>query len=384
LRYTLKRNSILLLFLLFFNFNLFSNTGNYYSVNKIISFFKLDVKFDNIFDKLTLKKNEKEAILLLNSSFLYLGSNKILINDFIISEQGQYFIPIESAIKVVNYFSFDKNQYHIVDGDIFVMENENNNNIETITENNSNNTKIVNNNEINKNINEINDNLIKAIILDPGHGGKDPGAVGYNDIKEKDIVLRTALLLKAKLEKNFTDKNFFLTRGKDKFIELEERAKIANEIQEKYGQSIFVSIHVNASRATKSYGFETWYLVNNYSRKIVKKGEISPDKDVENVVNSMLNEEIYKESKLLAKNIQNRLEQKIGNVSKNRGIKEEIYFVIKKSVMPAVLVEIGFNTNKFEAIRLTNYSYLDKIAEGIFDGIKDFVTEYEKTHGFSR
>jgi len=397
LRSTLKRGNILLLILFFFTTNLFSNEDNYYSVNKIVSFFKLEVGYDSFFDTLTLKKLEKSVVVPLNMAFIYIGKDRILTGNFTISEQGQYFIPIESAIKVIDYFSFNKDSYYIQNGDIFVgsnnksssidisniQEDEKESKIEIKDNKNSDGNKVKD-----KNLNIYEDNsppsLIKAIILDPGHGGKDPGAVGYNDIKEKDIVLRTGLILKDKLEKAYPNKKIFMTRSKDNFVELEDRAKKANEIQEKYGQSIFVAIHVNASMAKNSFGFETWYLVNNYSRNIVKKGEVSQDRDVENIVNSMLNEEIYRESKFLAQKIQARLEEEIGYASKNRGIKEEIYFVIKKSVMPAVLVEIGFNTNKYEAIRLTNYSYLDKIAKGILEGVKDFIAEYEKTHGFSR
>jgi len=384
LRYTLKRNNILLLFLFFLTINIFSNEDNYYPINKIISFFKLETDYDPIFDKLVLNKQNKKAVVARNFSFILLDENKIPIEDFVITEQGQFFIPIDAAIKTVNFFSLNKlNRYYIKDGDICVVENEEKIEIDKTskkTDENQNKEDLTNE----KDENNVNKHLIKAIIIDPGHGGKDPGAVGYNSIKEKDIVLRTGLILKEKLKNKFKYKKIILTREKDQFIELGDRAKLANEIQEKNGQSLFISIHVNASRSKKSYGFETWYLVNNYSRKIVKKGEVSEDKEVENIINSMLNEEIYKESKYLANKIQKRLENKIGYVSRNRGVKEEVYFVIKNSVMPAVLVEIGFNTNKYEAIRLTNYSYLDKIASGIFEGIEDFVKDYEKTSGFSK
>ncbi|HPO49434.1 MAG TPA: N-acetylmuramoyl-L-alanine amidase [Spirochaetota bacterium] len=384
MRYTLKRNNILLLFLFFLTINIFSNEDNYYPINKIISFFKLETDYDPIFDKLVLNKQNKKAVVARNFSFILLDENKIPIEDFVITEQGQFFIPIDAAIKTVNFFSLNKlNRYYIKDGDICVVENEEKIEIDKTskkTDENQNKEDLTNE----KDENNVNKHLIKAIIIDPGHGGKDPGAVGYNSIKEKDIVLRTGLILKEKLKNKFKYKKIILTREKDQFIELGDRAKLANEIQEKNGQSLFISIHVNASRSKKSYGFETWYLVNNYSRKIVKKGEVSEDKEVENIINSMLNEEIYKESKYLANKIQKRLENKIGYVSRNRGVKEEVYFVIKNSVMPAVLVEIGFNTNKYEAIRLTNYSYLDKIASGIFEGIEDFVKDYEKTSGFSK
>ena len=231
---------------------------------------------------------------------------------------------------------------------------------------------------------EPKDIKINAIIIDPGHGGDDPGAIGYSGTKEKDIVLKTSLILYDKLKKIYPDKKIVLTRYNDTYISLDKRAKIANYVFNKYGNSLFISIHVNGSRSTKSHGFETWYLVEEYRRNIIRKGEISQDVDVENVLNSMLNDEIYKESKDLARRIQNYLVKEIGDVSRNRGIKEQTYFVIKKSIMPAVLVEIGFNTNKYEEARLTRYLYLNKITDGILNGILDFIKDYEKTYGYTK
>ncbi|OHD41328.1 MAG: hypothetical protein A2086_06700 [Spirochaetes bacterium GWD1_27_9] len=393
MKYMPKKDKICVFLILLSIFNVYSLENNYYPLNKIISFLKLDTEYNSVTGSLLIKKNKKNVLITLNSSYLIFNNKKYFINDFVRSEQGQFFVPTKEALFIMKYFSPDKYEYYTKDGDIFFQEkkeDKNDKNIEEIyidkendndsKKENLNNTKKL---EINKDIKEKKVK-IEAIIIDAGHGGKDPGAIGYDDIKEKDIVLRTAHLITEKLKEFYPDKKIIMTRSKDVFIELEDRASIANKIFQKYGTSIFISIHVNASRSQKTYGFETWYLVSNYSRKIIKKGEVSKDKDVENIVNSMLNDEIYKESKDFAKKIQNGLEKKIGNVSKNRGIKEEVYFVIKKAIMPAVLVEIGFNTNKYEAIRLTKYSYLNNISEGIFSGIRNFIDDYEKTQGFRK
>ena len=176
--------------------------------------------------------------------------------------------------------------------------------------------------------------LINAIVIDAGHGGKDAGAFRGN-----------------LLEKN---------------------------VSVKYGTSIFVSIHVNASRSTKAYGFETWYIVDSYKRNVIEKGKVSNDKDISSILNSMINEELYEESKKFAIKVQNALNEKIGNETLNRGVKENVYFVVKNSFMPAILVEVGFLSNKREANQLTNDTYLNKLASGIVDGIGDFINEYEK------
>jgi N-acetylmuramoyl-L-alanine amidase len=382
--------------------NSFSDGTDTYPVNMIVSYFKLQTAYDNTASCLIIRKNERKVVIFLDSQYVLVGDKKIFINDFVVSDEGQYFLPTDIALLVMRYFSSDKYDYYIKNNEIFFTENNatrktddkdiegkniESKNIEDTkddVETNAVNNQAARKSDSSKDTAISGNKKINVIIIDPGHGGKDPGAVGYNDIKEKDIVLKCALLLSEKLKQEFPGVKVVMTRDKDEFIELDERSKLANKMYEKFGNALFISIHVNASRSQKTYGFETWYLVNNYSRDIVKKGTVSDDKSVENVVNSLLNEEIYKESKDLAKKIQDRLENQVGSVSKNRSIKEEVYFVIKKSIMPAVLVEIGFNTNKYEAIRLTKYSYLNKITDGILEGIRDFSDVFQKTQGFTR
>ena len=102
------------------------------------------------------------------------------------------------------------------------------------------------------------------------------------------------------------------------------------------------------------------------------------DKFNNNKLDSLLYEELYEESKTFAMKVQNALDKKIGNETLNRGVKENIYFVVKNSFIPAVLVEVGFLYNKSEANQLTNEAYLNKLATGIVNGIGDFINEYEK------
>lgn len=360
-------------------FHIYALEGAYYSVNRIISFLKLETEFNNINSALLIKKLDKTAYLSNFSNYIIIGGEKLFLNDFVTSEMGQFFIPIDGAIEILKYFSKDNYLFYLSEGDLVFDDDEN---VKIIVEKSENPPD-----EFSKKNSTYKDDAIKrikAIIIDPGHGGKDPGSVGYNGLKEKDVVLSTALILQKKIKDKYPDKTIILTRDRDVFIPLEERANIANRTYEKLGETIFISIHVNSSRSSKSYGFETWHLNADYKRDILNKNSISDDKSVANIVNAMMIEEIYKESKELAKNIQDKLEERIGYVSRNRGIKEEKYFVIKKSIMPAVLVEIGFNSNKYEAIRLTNYSYLNKIATGISGGLFKFISDYEKTKGFTK
>lgn len=402
----LKRNNLffIIIFILININSVYSNEIELYSVNKLISSFKLNIEYDQVHGKITLSKSNKKVLLLLDSPYVIIGNKKYFINEFVTSEQGQFYIPQQTAVMISKYFSGEKifsqvskketiidktDKYYLnsfkqtADIDkkdkkdsIFVNDKK----IE-ITEKEMEKVKVKEKYIFEKEPDKVD---IKAIIIDPGHGGNDPGAIGYSGVKEKDVVLRTALILAEKLKKKYTKKKIILTRNRDVFIPLDKRAKIANYVFNKYGNTLFISIHVNASRSNKPYGFETWYLVEKCRRSIIKKGEISEDEDVEDVLNAMLNDEIYKESKELANTIQKSLEKNIGYVSLNRGIKEQTYFVIKKSIMPAVLVEIGFNTNKYEEIRLTKYSYLNKIAQGIFRGIMEFTDVYERTSGYTK
>jgi len=386
----LNKKIILIIFFIFLVFNILSDTQDYYPLNKIIKELNLKYKYDSLKNIIYIYKDTKTISVINDSPYILIDSKKYFINGFVKMEQGQYLMPKKSINILFKYFTGSNIEFNNdkknKNNDSFylnIKRNEYISNIENQEDEIKKNESIeAKNNYI---FEEQPKNIkINAIIIDPGHGGSDPGAVGYSGTKEKDIVLKAGLILKDKLKNKYPDKKIVMTRDKDIFLSLEQRAKIANYVFNKYGPSLFISIHVNASRSSKSYGFETWILIEEYRRKIIKKGEISDDIDVENIIDSMLNDEIYKESKELSKKIQNSLENYIGDVSKNRGIKEQTYFVIKKSIMPAVLIEIGFNTNKYEENRLTKYKYLNKIADGIYYGIESFIYEYEKTFGYTR
>ncbi len=227
---------------------------------------------------------------------------------------------------------------------------------------------------------------VKAIIIDPGHGGKDPGAIGrhtYNGklvvLKEKDVVLTVAKELYTLLKRTYPDKEIILTRDTDRYITLEGRTKIANSVKLKNNEAmIFVSIHANASLNPRSKGFEIWYLPTTYRRELVDPKSLDRDlKDVAPILNSMLEEEFTVESVLLAKQIEAGLKGEIGNKIEDRGLKEESWFVVRNAKMPAVLIELGFVTNKEEAGIMKNPVYLKKMSEGIYNGIRNFIDHFD-------
>ncbi len=231
---------------------------------------------------------------------------------------------------------------------------------------------------------------VGAILIDAGHGGKDPGAlktykINGKDvtIQEKDINLKVAKLLGERLKTAYPDKQIILTRDKDIFLTLQERTEIANNVKVKPDEAVlFISVHVNSSLNKTSSGYEVWYLSPGYRRTVLDKSS-TDDSSLFPILNSMLEEEYTTESIMIAKFIMDGLESQIGNESKARGIKAEEWFVVKNSNMPSVLIELGFVSNEKEALLLNNDTYLKKAALGIYNGIAAFITHFERSKGFT-
>jgi N-acetylmuramoyl-L-alanine amidase len=175
----------------------------------------------------------------------------------------------------------------------------------------------------------------KRIVLDGGHGGKDPGAVA-NGLQEKEINLDVSLRVKKLLETAGVE--VIMTRTNDTFLELAKRVEIANI----HKADAFVSIHANAAANVNVNGTETFWNSTHSSA----------------------------ESKKLAQHIQAQLLQKLG--TNDRGVKEANFHVIRNATMPSVLVELGFMTNKKEATQLASNDFRQKSAEAIFQGIMEF------------
>ncbi len=228
---------------------------------------------------------------------------------------------------------------------------------------------------------------IGFIILDAGHGGKDPGAMSKGGLREKDLTLKIAQRVRELLKKE-TKINIRMTRSDDRFIELAQRTDIANRELKKDVNGLFVSIHVNASISPRISGFETYFLsqnpTNDEARKTaaLENNVIILEKDnryddVEYMEALMMTTQIQKESGLMASLVQKHLDLRITEF-KSRGVHKADFFVLRGALMPAVLVETGFITNKKESSFLKKSTYQEKIARGICDGILNFIKEYNK------
>ena len=232
---------------------------------------------------------------------------------------------------------------------------------------------------------------VGAILIDAGHGGKDPGALktykinGKNvTIQEKDITLRVAKMLAERLKTAYPGKQIILTRNKDVFLSLGERTDIANSVKVGENEAVlFISVHVNSSLNKTSSGYEVWYLSPGYRRNVLDKASVDGDENLFPILNSMLEEEYTTESIMIAKFIMDGLQGQIGKESKARGIRAEEWFVVKNSNMPAVLIELGFVSNEKEALLLNDDKYLKKATLGIYNGIAAFITHFERSQGFT-
>ncbi len=229
---------------------------------------------------------------------------------------------------------------------------------------------------------------IGFIIIDPGHGGKDPGAIGKGGLREKDITLKVSLKIESLLKKRYKDIKIKMTRRTDRFIELAQRADFANREIRKDVNGLFVSIHVNASISPKISGFETYYLSQNPTNEEARKTaalennviileDNAPADDVEYMEALMITTQIQKESSMLADFVQRQMDYNISEF-KSRGVHRADFFVLRGALMPAVLAEIGFITHQKESSYLKKQNYQDKVAAGINSGIIKFIDRYNK------
>jgi len=237
---------------------------------------------------------------------------------------------------------------------------------------------------------------IAAIIIDPGHGGKDPGALGEHKVGgrilksiEKDITLKVSRLLYSTLAAAFPDKQVLLTRSGDSYPTLEDRVTLANAVPLTGNEAaIYVSIHANYSFNKNARGYELWYLSPGYRRDLIDGSQYSDSmpeyrQEVLPILNSMLEEELTTESILLANSILKRMGEAVGSQIPSRGLKAEEWFVVRNTRMPAVLIELGFVSNETDALLMDDDAYLKKLSDALYKGIGDFIAFFERSGGFT-
>lgn len=229
---------------------------------------------------------------------------------------------------------------------------------------------------------------VKTIVIDPGHGGKDPGALGHSVSREKDIVLKVGLKLGKYIKESFPDVNVIYTREKDVFIELHERANIANKAQ----ADLFISLHCNAAAPT-AYGTEIYVLGLHRTEEnlaVAKKENavimmednytdhydgFDPNSSEGYILISILQNAHLNQSINFAACVDSQFAKRAHR--KSRGVHQAGFMVLYKTAMPSVLIELGFITNKNEEAYLLSDEGTTYMASAIFRAIKEYKAALE-------
>ncbi len=225
---------------------------------------------------------------------------------------------------------------------------------------------------------------VKTIVIDPGHGGKDPGCNSLGGIREKDLVLRLAKLLAKKIEREIGCE-VLLTRNEDIFLDLERRTAIANMKK----ADLFISLHINAHRNKAVHGIETYFLnmaTDKQAMIVAARENATSEKnisDLQAILNDLMLNTKISESSRLAYSVQggmlHQVKASYGDV-RDLGVKQAPFYVLIGAQMPAILVEAGFLTNARERKRLLSTNYQERIAQGICSGLQVYMKDIDKAY----
>ncbi len=225
---------------------------------------------------------------------------------------------------------------------------------------------------------------VKRIVIDPGHGGHDPGAVGYyNNILEKNIVLNIGKILARKIRQEIGCE-VIMTRSTDRFLTLEERTAIANT----KNADLFISLHTNSHRDKRAYGIETYFLnlaTDENSILVAARENATTRKnisDLQKILRDLMQNAKINESSRMAAYLQRNLCKYMkGKYSKinDKGVKQAPFYVLLGAHMPSVLVELSFISNKTECERLNSSEYQEHLCDSIIRGIREYIGETNPT-----
>lgn len=221
---------------------------------------------------------------------------------------------------------------------------------------------------------------VRRIVIDPGHGGKDPGAPGFfKGIWEKDIILQISKKLAERM-RNRLKCDVLLTRSSDRYLTLEERTAIANT----KNADLFISMHCNAARNKKLTGIETYYLnlaTDDQAISVAARENATSRKnisDLESILTDLMQNAKINESSRLANIVQTSLcsnmKKKYSNIN-DLGVKQAPFYVLLGARMPSILIETSFLSNKRDCKRLVSSKYQTNICDSIIDGVEKYIKE---------
>lgn len=232
---------------------------------------------------------------------------------------------------------------------------------------------------------------VRKVVIDIGHGGKDPGTLGVNNSLEKDVAFNVATQLGSLLEIHMPEISRVYTRQYDDFVTLADRARLAN----KEGADLFISIHANASPNPDVKGTETFVMGLASSRENIETAlrenrsiryeknskkeyrDFDPNGDSDFILMANRQNAIRKKSLRMAELIEYHFQSKVGN-RQSRGVKQANFIVLWQTVMPSVLVEIGYLTNSEEEAYLNSREGILETASAIYRAVRDYKESLEK------
>jgi N-acetylmuramoyl-L-alanine amidase len=230
---------------------------------------------------------------------------------------------------------------------------------------------------------------VKKVVIDAGHGGKDPGALGSKS-REKDIALAIALKVGGYIEQNIPGVEVIYTRKTDVFVELYRRAAIANDAE----ADLFISIHCNAAKNTVTYGTESWVMGLHKSAENLEVAKLEnaailneenyadiyegfdPNMDEDYITLTMFQESFLEQSTMLADEVQRQFRERVKR--KDRGVFQAGFLVLYKVAMPGILIETGFITNANDEAFLMSEDGQAYIASAIYRAFKFYKEEMER------
>ena len=336
---------------------------NLISINDFIQITNSKNFINDKTEKIIFYIDDKKIKLTNQIPFIMIDDNLYQLSSNVIKRNNNYYVPVKSFFSLVNNLS----------DTLSINLNTNEINFSRLAEVSKKTIKVDLSSEKEK-------WEFKTIVIDAGHGGKDPGAVGYRGTKEKDIALDVAKRLEKKLAKNMKVK-IVMTRDEDIFLRLSERTKIANESN----GSLFISIHTNAAEDRRASGFETFLIGQNKNEAAVRvaarenavlelEGSTGKKLTDEDLIKATIAQSAFaSKSEQFASLVQKEIKKRVQ--SKDRGVKQAGFYVLMGASMPNVLVELGFISNPSEEKKLRSPQYRDQLATAIYRAVE----QYQKT-----
>ena len=316
---------------------------------------------NNDTEKIIIYFGDTKIKITANISFVIINDKPYQLQNNVFQRKGEYYVPLDDFLALLTQhtstnYSMNYNSMSI------------------------NLSSVIQNSPIDKTTDLIKEKKkwqFDTIIIDPGHGGKDPGSVGYKGTKEKDIVLDVSKRLARKIQKNLRVKTI-LTRDEDVFIRLQDRTKFANTNE----GDLFISIHVNSNESKKPYGFETYLLKPGRNQEAINVAlrensviELEGNKfeqltDEQLIQATIAQSGFVQYSEKFAALVQEEIDKRVQ--SRNRGVKQAGFYVLMGASMPNVLIELGYISNPNEEKKLNSSSYRDMLATSIYYAILEY------------